>query len=245
MLHPPDRGTPLPGLVLLHGLGEWNHEGLGLRAQPELYGVAGADARLRAPPVSAARPRPDYFTLEHQARLNRSLARRPYRGLVLICPTTPNPFRQGSTAVERFGDWLLERVLPEVRTFAPLGSGPGAVGVDGCSMGGAVALELFTRRPGRWGSLGVVQAAFSAASARDWARRLGRAVELTGHAVPMRLGTSSQDPYRDAHRALHRELDALGLPSHYAEQPGPHDQPWLREIGSLDMLYWHDRWLWV
>ena len=23
--------------------------------------------------------------------------------------------------------------------------------------------------------------------------------------------------------------------------PGPHDQPWLRESGALEMLLWHDR----
>jgi hypothetical protein len=23
--------------------------------------------------------------------------------------------------------------------------------------------------------------------------------------------------------------------------PGPHDQPWLREAGTIEMLHWHDR----
>ena len=38
-----------------------------------------------------------------------------------------------------------------------------------------------------------------------------------------------------------KALGELGVDSELVVIPGPHNQPWLREIGTLEMLLWHDR----
>jgi len=41
--------------------------------------------------------------------------------------------------------------------------------------------------------------------------------------------------------ALSRALHERGITHDLAVLPGPHDQPWLRETGTLEMLLWQDR----
>jgi hypothetical protein len=58
---------------------------------------------------------------------------------------------------------------------------------------------------------------------------------------PIRLGTSGADPYKAANQAMSKKLTELGVPNELSVPPGPHNQPWLKEVGTLDMLLWHDR----
>ena len=58
---------------------------------------------------------------------------------------------------------------------------------------------------------------------------------------PIHLETSSQDPFLDVNRAFHKALGAAGIASTLTVGNGPHDQPWLREAGTLEMLLFHDR----
>ncbi|MCU0692581.1 MAG: hypothetical protein MUF54_14365 [Polyangiaceae bacterium] len=45
-----------------------------------------------------------------------------------------------------------------------------------------------------------------------------------------------------AHREqLARALQERGLDATLCVPPGPHNQPWLQEVGTLEVLLWHDR----
>ena len=47
--------------------------------------------------------------------------------------------------------------------------------------------------------------------------------------------------YRDEIGALHRELTRAGEPHEHLVVPGPHDYPFNRGPGAIEMLLWHDR----
>jgi enterochelin esterase-like enzyme len=235
-------GTRLPVLVLLHGKGEAGNELAGIHAWGDRYGLVRCYERLRRPPIERVLPKANYLTNERRAELNASLGERPFRGLILVCPVTPNPHELGDAprVLDRYTAWLADTLLPAVREVAPVASGPHAVGLDGCSMGGYVALEVFLRRPELFGSLGTIQGAFGRASAELYARRLARALEARSP-CPIHLASSSEDPFRDANELLAARLTRLGIPNVLRVPPGPHNQPWLREVGTLELLLWHDR----
>ena len=41
--------------------------------------------------------------------------------------------------------------------------------------------------------------------------------------------------------ALAAELKTRNVPHAYRVIPGPHDQPWLREAGTIEAVHWLDR----
>jgi predicted esterase len=234
-------GQKLPVLVLLHGLGETGNEQLGIHAWGERYGLVRAYERLRRAPVERLYPKQPWFSDQHLARVNRALVRRPFRGMVLVCPVTPNPHKLQPAAktLDRYADWLEATLLPAVRERAPVADAR-HTGLDGCSLGGYVGVEVFLRKPHLFGSFGGVQSAFSAPGAIAYAERIARVLADVG-ARPIRLGSSGSDPYVGANRAMSKRLGELGVPNELSVPPGPHNQPWLKEVGTLDMLLWHER----
>jgi pimeloyl-ACP methyl ester carboxylesterase len=238
----PKHGTTDRLLVLLHGLGEAGNETLGIHAWGERYGLVTSYDRLRSPPIDRTLSRQRYLTDDHLAQLNATLSQQPFRGLGLLCPVTPNPYRAGSArqVLDRYADWIDQTLLPEAATHLGMGLDSIRVGIDGCSMGGYVAIEVFLRKPGRFRTLGGVQAAIGTTTAERYARQLAETIRRVGPRS-LRFGTSSGDPYRASNQALCRHLGSLGVPAELSLLPGPHSQPWLREIGTLDMLLWHDR----
>ncbi|HEU4411756.1 MAG TPA: hypothetical protein VFS43_41320 [Polyangiaceae bacterium] len=232
-------GARVATLVLLHGLGEARQgPRAGAYAWLERYGLGGAYARLRRPPVASIMPRHD-LTAERAGEINAALASLPFRGLVLVCPAIPDVWATGDRAgtLEAIADFcsgpLLERVAREVPEAR---GGEGSVGIDGCSLGGFVALEVAVRRPGPWAAVGVVQPAIGAAQADRYAAALA-----ARPARPVHVESSRGDPYLGASRRLADELSKRGVPCDLSVSPGPHDQPFLRDAGSLEMLLWHDR----
>lgn len=235
-------GTKLPVLVLLHGLGETGNEQLGLHAWGDKYGLVRCYERLLHPPVERLFPKQPWLTDEHRARINAELGKRPFRGLVLVCPVTPNPHKVGPAArtLDRYADWIEGTLLPETHKRVPCLQGAKSTGLDGCSLGGYVGMEVFLRKPKLFGTFGGVQAAFNVPSAMQYAKRLAEAVKQVGKRS-FHIETSSQDPFRKANEALAKKLGELGVPADLSVIPGPHNQPWLREVGTLQMLHWHDR----
>jgi pimeloyl-ACP methyl ester carboxylesterase len=228
-------------LVLLHGLGETASESLGLHAWSDRYGLIEADARLRR--GSVAPPVPNRYLSESRAlAIDQELRRRPYSGPVLVCPVTPNVYKGGGTyaALEEYAAWIADVLLPAVRETAGVGRDPAATAIDGCSLGGYVAIEVFLRRPEAFGALGSVQAAIGERMAFVYAGRLRAVLDRVG---PRQIHVESSvwDPSRKAHEILSAELDKHGVPHDLTVLPGGHDQMFLREIGALEMLLWHDR----
>lgn len=234
----------LPLLVLLHGLGETGDEKLGLRAWADRYGLINCYERLSRPPVVRTLEYGDFLSDGHAQLLNRALERQPFRAMALLCPVTPNVYRLPPTekTIDRYADWLESRLLPAVRAAAPVALDSECTAIDGCSLGGYLSLEVFLRKPHLFGSVGAVQAAIGVSRARSYAERLAKAARSSkSKTAAVRLGTSTADPYRKANERLSKELSALGSDHTLEIHPGPHSQPWLREVGTLSMLFWHDR----
>ena len=235
--HVPE-GKKLPLLVLLHGLGETGNEKLGIHAWGDRYGLVKAYERLRRPPVERIYQKQPWFSEEHLKTVNDSLEKRAFGGVVLACPVTPNPHKPGPAqkTLDRYADWLEQTLLPAVKERAKVST----VGLDGCSLGGYVGIEVFLRKPHLFRTFGGVQSAFSVPAALAYAERIARVIKDNGP-VPIHLETSSADPYKKANQALSKKLSELGVPNELSVPPGPHNQPWLKEVGTLQMLLWHER----
>ena len=236
----PTAGKPSRLLVLLHGLGETKSEELGIRAWTDRYGLCDADERLRRPPVKRILTDAVYLTDERLSELGAELGRAPYRGCAIACPFTPNVFRAGPTAVvlDRYAAWLVDRLVPAVRR--ELGVDALAIGLDGVSLGGYASLEVFLRRPEAFATVGSLQGAFRAAAVDGYVGRIERAFGANGRR-PLRIATSSWDPGRAANEKLAERLMKRGISTALSVPPGPHDQRFLREAGTLELLLWHDR----
>src|SRR6188768_332442 len=135
----------LPLVVLFHGLGETGSEALGIRAWYDRYGLPQAYARLSAPPVERTLVRERYLTDARLLELNRELSARPFPDVALVCPFTPNVFKQhpSAPALDRYAEYIEQTVLPAVRAETPILPGAEHCSLSGVSLGGYVALEIF------------------------------------------------------------------------------------------------------
>jgi predicted esterase len=230
-----------PVLVLLHGLGETASESLGLHAWSDHYGLVDADARLRRGSVAPETPN-RYLSEARALAIDQELRQRPYNGPILVCPVTPNVYKGGATytALDEYAAWISDTLLPAVRETAGVRRDPAATAIDGCSLGGYIAIEVFLRKPEAFGALGSVQAAIGERMAFVYAERLRATLDRVG-LRQIHIESSVWDPSRKAHEVLSAQLDKLGVPHELTVLPGGHDQSFLREVGSLEMLLWHDR----
>lgn len=246
LLWPRGAAGPLPVLVLFHGLGETKREADGLIAWSERYGVQAAASALLAPPLLPGRGRHALFGAKRATVLNGWLTTRSFRPYAVLCPFTPDVFRRPlAPSLDRYADWVFDRLLPEARAVAPLVEERSrALSIDGCSLGGYVALELLRRRSPLLGSAGALQPALDEGGAPEHAEHIAHALARSGP-LPLRLATSTGDGYRKAVEATSRSLRRLAIPHELAVSPGGHDQRFLREVGTLELLLWHERQLWA
>ena len=234
-------GERVPLLVLLHGLGETYDPRAGVHAWIDRYGLATSYARLRRPPIARTSKRAD-LTDARRAEIDASLAARPFGGLVVACPFTPNLPKMAApgAAIDAYARWVVEVVVPRARAEAPVLPGARHTGIDGCSLGGFGGLEVFLRRPEAFGAWGGVPSAFGEHRAASLADRIDRALAAVGPR-PLHVETSTGDPFHDANVRLAADLERRGVARELRVAPGPHDQPWLREVGTIELLLWHDR----
>lgn len=236
-------GTKVPLVVALHGLGESTDESLGVRAWPELYGLKTSYERLKRPPVVRESKRKD-FTDARLAEVNQILRARGFRGVAVACPWTRqvSTFPDPKATYDAYTDWIMDVVIPRCRIEAPVSLDPAATTLVGCSMGGPIAFEIFQRRPESFGSVGLVQGAVGAYYVDKYSQVVADAAAKYGKRDVLLL-TSGGDPFRDSHEAFKTALDKRGVPNTLLVPPGPHDQPFLREAGTIEMLLYQDgRW---
>jgi enterochelin esterase-like enzyme len=143
-------------------------------------------------------------------------------------------------ALDGYAQWITEVVIPQTRRETRISTEANRIAIDGCSLGGFVAIEVFLRKPETFGALGAVQAAIGKHRAVPYAERLQNVIKQHGPRA-IHLQTSSADPFREANEALAGELTKRLVAHETIVLPGAHDQPWLREVGTLEMLRWHDR----
>ncbi|AKV04093.1 putative esterase [Labilithrix luteola] len=231
----------LPLVVLLHGLGETTNERLGAYAWLEKYGLGSAWQRLKRPPIERTSTRGEW-TDARLDEVNAELAKRPFRGFVMACPFMPNP--SGPSDLDAYARWIERSLLPRARAESNALDDAAHTYLAGVSLGGYVALEMLVRMPHAFGAWAGVQTAIGTWAAPGYAEKLAQAWQPTSSsssARPMLILTSTQDQWRTSSEALERALRAKNIPSTYRVIPGPHDQPWLREAGTIETLLWLDR----
>lgn len=239
-----DPGERVPLLVLLHGLGETGDERMGVYAWLERYGLGTAYERLRRPPIARTSKRKDWTEIQLN-ELNQSLKARPFKGMAIACPYTPNIYQSKNpgAALDAYTGWIAGAVLPRARKESEcIATSAALTAIDGCSLGGYVSLEVFLRRPDLFAAWGGVQSAFGAHRAPSYADRIERVLAKEApRRIRLHLETSTNDPYRESNEKLSALLNTKGMANDLIVLPGYHDQPWLRESGTIEMLYWHDR----
>lgn len=232
----------LPVLVAMHGRGEaFKGPVRGARGWIDDYWLGLAIERLHAPPLNSGDLQ-GFVDAERLARINQSLASRPYRGLIVVCPYTPDilagdrPFN----AALPLATFIVDELLPRVYRETPALGTPDATGIDGVSLGGRAALLVGLERPKAFGAIATLQAAFDSADAPELARRARNALEQN-QKLKLRLLTSDEDYFLNANRNIARALQASGIAHELVVVPGPHDYPFNRGPGAYEMLLFHDR----
>jgi hypothetical protein len=234
---PRDAPQALPVLVALHGAGESVHPpSRACLAWSVDYHVDDAFAALLG-----GRPlREAYAGLVTDARLaavTASLRARPFRGLVLVTPYTPNLLGEapGSDAVRAYGDWLAGPVLAAVRREVLTVEGAASTGIDGVSLGGRLALEVGLAHPEAFGVVGAIQPALGPGVVEA----LGVQAARTLAGRPLRLLGSDEDPGLPALRALSSSLRRARVAHDLVVARGPHGYAFNRGPGSVELLFHH------
>lgn len=234
------KGERVPLLIALHGLAETVDEEMGAYAWVKRYGVGNGYAHARAPQTISLASLNKMVTELRVAELRAELAKQPFRGMVIACPYTPNIWKAAPTpelVLDAYAPWLFDVLLPRLRAETPVND---KVAVDGVSLGGYASLGVGVRKLDAIHSLGCVQAAVSTADAGKWADRIAKAFATHGQ-KPLHLLTSTTDAFRQPVEALSAALHKRAIPHTFRLAIGPHDQPFLRGPGSLEMLLFHDR----
>ena len=238
------RDERVPLLILLHGLGETWDPGIGVYAWVERYGLGSAYARLRRPPVGRAWRSGNLFPDARLSQINASLAAQPFRGMAVACPYTPNVSKLPlpEAALDAYASWIVDVVIPRARKEAPVLQDPAHTAIDGVSLGGYVGIEVFLRRPDAFAAWGSVQGAVNAVRLAPYADKLAAALgKAKSPRTSIHLETSEADPFREVNVGLSTLLTKKGVANDLLVLPGMHDQVFLREAGTLEMLLWHDR----
>jgi pimeloyl-ACP methyl ester carboxylesterase len=228
-----EKDSPIPLAVFLHGLGETTNERAGAYAWVERYGLGSAWQRLKRAPIERTSKRGEW-TDARLAEVNAELAARPFRGFAMACPFMPNP--RGPSDLDDYAKWVDGALLPRCRKEANVLSDPARTYLCGVSLGGYVSLEVLVRLPHLFGAWAGLQTAIGTWAAPGYAEKIAR-----GSHKPLLVLTSTLDHWRASSEALAAAFDARKVTHTLRIVPGPHDQPWLREAGSIEALHWLDR----
>ena len=96
-----------------------------------------------------------------------------------------------------------------------------------------MSLEVLVRLPRTFHGWAGVQTAIGEHAVPRYVERMGTR--------PALLVTSTQDSFRSASEAFAASLKKKGFDATLRVPPGPHDQPWLREAGTIEAMHWLDR----
>ncbi|MBX3224514.1 MAG: hypothetical protein KF795_28630, partial [Labilithrix sp.] len=113
------RDEKLPMLFALHGRGEANKgPALGVMGWPKDYALLRAIERVCAPPLTTQ----DFEGMVDAKRLvehNDALGRRPFAGLVVVCPYSPDVDLRKPNQIREYADYFMNAVLPRAKRELP------------------------------------------------------------------------------------------------------------------------------
>ncbi|HKO50066.1 MAG TPA: esterase [Polyangiaceae bacterium] len=231
-----------PVLVALHGRGEaLKGPELGARGWVDDYTLPATVERLHRPPITLDDLH-GFADDARLARLNASLAQRPYQGLIVVCPYTPDtlPADESIDKALPLARFVVDTVLPRTYRETPAIGTPETTGIDGVSLGGRAALGIGLLRPKAFAVVASLQAALRSDNSADILRR-AREAKAQKPELFVRLLTSSDDYFLKANQLLAADLSAAGIRSELLTIPGPHDYEFNRGPGGYEMLMFHDR----
>lgn len=233
-------GRRLPLLLAHHGRGEaLKGPDRGVLGWPRDYALTRAFDRLAAPPIERA-DLEGFVDEARLARMNAELAQRPFEGLVVVCPYSPDVDLRKPADIRAYAAYVMNVVLPRARRDLPVLGTPASTGIDGVSLGGALALRIGLANPTAFGALGTLQAAIGEDQVAEYAA-LVQAARRENPRLALRLLTSQEDYFRGAITRLSGVLRSASVDHDFADVPGPHDYPFNRGPGAIEMLHWHDR----
>jgi iron(III)-salmochelin esterase len=228
-----------PLVVALHGRGEaLKSPRDGAMGWARDYALVRQISRVCNPPLGED----DVEGFIDQDRLdsyNRQLALRPFQGLVVLCPYVPDTNLRSHADLADYARYLADVLVPRARKELPVLSLPEATGIDGVSLGGAIALRTGFARTDTFGAVGALQPAIADDQTGEWVE-LAKAARAKRPAMPLRLTTSHDDLYHDPIVHLSTALRNATVPHDFADIPGPHDYPFNRGPGAIELLLWHD-----
>jgi hypothetical protein len=244
ILLPAEAGEPSaerwPLVVALHGRGEalkGPHDGaLGWARD---YALGRAIARVNNPPLGEDDVE-GFVDRERLDGYNRQLTERPFGGLVVVCPYVPDLNLRSHGDLSDYARYVADVLVPRARRELPVFSAPDATGIDGVSLGGAIALRTGFARTDTFGAVGALQPAIFDDQTPEWVE-LARAARAKRHDLAFRLTTSHEDVYHDVIARLSDALGSAAVAHDFADIPGPHDYPFNRGPGAIELLLWHDR----
>lgn len=230
----------LPMLLALHGRGEaLKGPDLGVLGWPNDYSLLDAIVRVTHPPLTAA----DFQTFVEPERLashNDALAKRRFAGLVIVCPYSPDVDLRKPPKIREYGDYVMNDVVARARRELPVLASAAALGIDGVSLGGALALRIGLAHADAFGAVGTLQPAIGEDQVPELTE-LAKAAKTKNPALRLRLLTSSEDYFKRAIRSASSAWRSAGVAHDFEDVPGPHDYPFNRGPGAIEMLLWHDR----
>ena len=230
----------MPLLIALHGRGEAvKGPELGAMGWPKDYKLLRAIERVCAPPLTTD----DFESFVEPARLkahNEALAARPFAGLVIVCPYSPDGDWRKPKAMADYAEYLTQVVLPRAKKELPIVGTPAATGIDGVSLGGIQSLRTGLNNPELFGAVGSLQPAIDENQTEELTN-LAKAARAKNPELHLRLLTSKDDYFKKGIRLTSQAWTAAGIEHDFEDVPGPHDYPFNRGPGSIEMLLWHDR----
>ncbi len=134
----------------------------------------------------------------------------------------------------------MSTVLPRAKKDLPVIGTPASLGIDGVSLGGALALRIGLGNADAFGTVGSLQAAIGEDQVDEFAE-LARSARAKNARVRLRLLTSDKDYFRQAIESTSASWKSAGIAHDFDEVPGVHDYPFNRGPGAIEMLLWHDR----
>ncbi|MBK8219206.1 MAG: hypothetical protein IPK71_36230 [Myxococcales bacterium] len=180
------------------------------------------------------------MTPQRLAQHNKDLAAAAYQGLVVVCPYLPDVDLKSPLAIKDYGDFVKEVLLPRVRRELPVFASRDATGIDGVSLGGAMALRVGLGNPDCFGMVGSLQAAIDDPQIPQFVEAL-KLARASNPKLKLRLLTSDRDYFRRVVTATSQAMRSAALDHDFLEVPGPHDYPFNRGPGAIEMLTWYDR----
>jgi iron(III)-salmochelin esterase len=234
--------TPLfPILFALHGRGEALKPAReGAMGWPRDYALLQALQRIAEPPIVAADGLGAPLSSDRLREINGGLGVRPYGGMIVVCPYLPDIDLRREAPQRACAAFIVETLLPLVRARLPVIPKASATGIDGVSLGGALALFTGLRYPETFRAIGGIQPAIQAADADSWCDRV-RAARQAHPQLALRLLTTDKDYFRDGVFGASRAMQRAHLNHELIDIPGPHDYAFNRGPGAFELLWFHHR----